>query len=125
MVMIAEGCDVADGKATAIADASESNLFYDAALQGVPAFAALEYMAQTMAFAVGARARRNGGEPKIGYILGSRRLETKLPVFRRDTRYLVRAECEFTDEEYASFDCTITDPSGAVVASAALTAFQP
>ena len=125
MVMISDGEDIAVGEAAAAADTSERCLFYDPALGGVPGCAALEYMAQTMALAVGCRARRAGVAPKRGYVLGSRRLEITLPVFRRDGKYRVHAKCAYTDEEFASFDCTISEAGGDIVASAALTAFQP
>jgi len=124
MVMIADGEDIADGEAAAFAVTSADSVFFDAAVDGVPGCAALEYMAQTMALAVGLKARRNGEEPKIGFILGSRRLETSIPVFRRDGRYRVHAKCDYADDQFGSFICGITDESGATVASGTLTAFQ-
>ena len=125
MVVIAGGEDIADGEAAAYAIADRSSLFYDPEVDGVPGCAALEYMAQTMAFAVGARRRRHGDAPKVGFVLGSRKLEIRIPVFSCEQRYRVTAKCDFTDEEYASFDCAIADERGVIVASAALTAFQP
>ena len=45
--------------------------------------------------------------------------------FARGRRYLVRAECTYSDGGFASFDCSIRDSCGTTVAKAALTAFQP
>jgi len=124
MVMISDGEIVATGEAVALADTSARSVFFDVALDGVPSSAALEYMAQTMALSVGALARARGEAPKIGFVLGSRRLEVKIPVFRRDERYRVHVRCDYTDEEFASFDCEIDDVDGRTVASGRLTAFQ-
>jgi len=113
------------GEATAVADTSPGCIFYDRALKGVPACVALEYMAQTMALAVGAERRRNGLSPKVGFILGTRRLEVKVSAFVSGKRYGTSAKCMYKDDEFASFDCVMTDPEGVTVATASLTAYQP
>ena len=116
---------VTRGEATAVADTSPRCIFYDPELKGVPACAALEYMAQTMALAVGAEHRRKGLPPKIGFVLGTRRLEVKVAAFENGKRYGTAAKCVYADDEFASFDCVITDPDGVTVATASLTAYQP
>jgi len=113
------------GEATAVADTSPGCIFYDRALKGVPACVALEYMAQTMALAVGAERRRNGLPPKVGFVLGTRRLEVKVAAFESGKRYGTSAKCIYADNAFASFDCVITDPEGLTVATASLTAYQP
>ena len=100
-------------------------VFFDAAIGGVPVCAALEYMAQAMAVAVGRERRRRGQDPAIGFVLGARRLEVSIDRFACGLRYEVRAKCAYHDDEFASFDCDISDPEGRTVATAALTAFQP
>ncbi len=126
MVMLSEVVSLdAAGSARAVADVSDGSIFYDPELGGVPACAAIEYMAQTVALAVGAarRARRQG--PKVGFLLGTRRMDVATPAFRCGARYEVSAKCAYADEEFASFDCEIVGPGGETVASASLTAFQP
>jgi len=126
MIMLAELISVdVPGVASAVPDTSPGCIFYDPELKGVPACAALEYMAQTMALAVGAEYRRRGGSPKIGFVLGTRRLEVKIATFESGKRYVVNAKCVYDDNEFASFDCMIADPDGATVATALLTAYQP
>lgn len=125
MVMIEGAEDIAEGEAAARAIVSPLGMFFEPRLDGVPSCAALEYMAQTMAFAVGARRRRRQQEPKVGFVLGSRKLEVSIPVFRRDENYRIHVRCEYTDEEFASFDCEITESTGKIVARGRLTAFQP
>ena len=113
------------GEVEAHVDVTAASPFYEAELGGVPACVALEYMAQTMALCVGLYRRDKGLDPKLGFVLGSRRLETRIPAFRDGERYRVRATCTYHDEEFGSFDCDIRDSGDAVVASGRLTAFQP
>ena len=126
MILLAELISVdVPGVASAVPDTSPSCVFYDPELKGVPACAALEYMAQTMALAVGAERRRRGRTPKVGFVLGTRRMEVKLATFESGKRYVANAKCVYNDEAVASFDCVITDPDGVTVASALFTAYQP
>ena len=126
MILLAELISVdVPGVASAVPDTSPSCVFYDPELKGVPACAALEYMAQTMALAVGAERRRRGRTPKVGFVLGTRRMEVKLATFESGKRYVANAKCVYDDEEFASFDCSITDPDGEAVAAALFTAYQP
>ena len=110
----------------AYVDVTPAAPFYDAAIDGVPSCVALEYMAQTMALCVGFHRRRKGLPPKIGFVLGSRRLALNVEKFAPARRYRIHAACTFQDEEFGSFDCTIReDGSDTPLATAALTAFQP
>lgn len=127
MIMIVGEGEIseAEGKGVAYADTSEKSLFYEAELGGVPAFAALEYMSQTMALVVGYFNAKKGIPPRIGYVLGSRRLEVDIPVFRKGERYRVEATCLYSDEAFGSFDCRISDGEGRSVARGVLSAYQP
>lgn len=126
MTMLAEALpETEPGTAEAVADTSEKCIFFDPAVGGVPVCAALEYMAQAMALAVGRERRRQGQDPAVGFVLGARRLEVSIDRFERDARYVARAKCSYQDGEFASFDCDISGPAGETVATATLTAVQP
>ena len=126
MIMLAELISVdVPGVASAVPDTSPNCIFYDPGLKGVPACAALEYMAQTMALAVGVERRRRGQKTKVGFVLGTRRLEVRVATFESGKRYVANAKCVYAETEFASFDCSITDPDGTTVATALLTAYQP
>lgn len=116
---------VSEEAVVAFVDVGKAAPFYEQALGGVPACVALEYMAQTMALLVGLRDRRRGQKPRIGFVLGSRKMETKIPCFCDGERYRILATCTYEDESFGSFDCTITDGRGETVATATMTAFQP
>ena len=126
MTMLSEVLAVdVPGEAFAVADTSADSIFYEPDLGGLPSCVAIEYMAQTMALAVGAESRRIRLDPKIGFILGTRRLNVRVDSFLCARRYVVGAKCTSADEEFASFDCAIAESDGRIVASASLTAFQP
>ena len=95
------------GEASAVADVSRESIFYDPLLGGVPPEAAIEFMAQTMALAVGADSARRGEKPRPGYLLGTRRLSPSIAFFDPDREYVVTAKCVYSDDEFASFDCAI------------------
>lgn len=126
IVMLAEAFpESAPGIAEARIDVSEECVFFDPSIGGVPSCAVLEYMAQTMAIAVGRERRRNGKDPAVGFVLGTRMMDVFIDMFKPGTDYVARAECTYEDGEFASFDCSIRDSCGTTVAKAALTAFQP
>ena len=126
-MILLTGYDEPAGEDSVVAfvDVDKASPFYEQASGGVPSCVALEYMAQTMALLVGLRDRRRGQKPRIGFVLGSRKLETRLPFFRDGERYRISATCTYEDESFGSFDCTITDGRGETVATATMTAFQP
>ena len=126
MILIT-GCGepASEDAVSAFVDVTAASPFFERALGGVPACVALEYMAQTMALLVGLRDRRRGVRPRVGFVLGSRKLETKIPCFRAGERYRVAATCTYEDESFGSFDCVIADRDGTEVAKATVTAFQP
>lgn len=115
----------ADGSVTAFVDVTETSPFFDAALCGVPSCVALEYMAQAMALIVGRSRQAKGLPPQIGFVLGSRRLETFIPFFAKGRRYIVTATCTYEDESFGSFDCEVRARDGACAARATVTAYQP
>lgn len=115
----------AEDSVTAFVDVGKESPFYEQALGGVPACVALEYMAQAMALLVGLVRRRKGLKPQLGFVLGSRKLEMRVPSFLDGRRYRVTATCTYEDESFGSFDCEIVDDGGALVAKGTLTAFQP
>lgn len=87
---------------------------------------AIELMAQTAAALAGRFDRESGyqGPPRPGFLLGTRKLDLRIPRFEPGRRYLIKATNVFADSEAASFDCEITD-AGEAVATATLNAYRP
>ena len=103
----------------------ENQLFFDG--QGVPNWAAIEYMAQTAAALGGYHDRHVApGQPvRPGLLLGTRKLDLKLARFEAGKTYRIVAENAFSDSEAASFVCHIEDEAGETVATANLNAYRP
>lgn len=91
----------------------------------VPAWVGIEYMAQTVSAWAGARARAQGGAPRAGLLLGSRRYEVKRGGFPCGARLRVEARCELIGANgLGQFDCRI-EMDGEEVASARISVFDP
>ena len=106
-------------------DISESSLFYEEELGGVPVSVAVEYMAQTVACYVGLAQISNHLPPKIGFLLGSRNISLKIPAFLKGERYRIESELLYEEDGFASFSVSILDKDGACVVKGNLNAFQP
>ena len=103
---------------------AEDSLLYRPDLGGVPSWVGIEYMAQTVAMFAGVEARRAGGQPAVGFLLGTRRYVANVPTFRLGAHLIVDVEQDFRDEQMAAFSCTIVDGTDCL-AEARLNVFQP
>lgn len=92
--------------------------------RGVPAYVGLEYMAQTIAALDGGRRLKTGEEPSIGFLLGTRRYQSKVGYFVEGQRLQVRAKIAFSDGGMAAFDCIIGS-GGEELVSASLNVYRP
>jgi predicted hotdog family 3-hydroxylacyl-ACP dehydratase len=100
-----------DGEVTRCAVAPPGALFRDAH-GGVPAWVALEYMAQCAA-ADGSLRRRARGEPPLPALLvGSRRVSFHCALFRAEQRLEVTARRAAGGRELLAFDCAVFDARG-------------
>ena len=103
------------------------DLFFDAMGpgSGVGGWVGIEYMAQAVAAWAGLQARRVGGAPKIGFLLGSRRYWSSRSAFAAGETLRITVRREFqADNGLGQFDCRI-DIGPETVATAQLTVFGP
>lgn len=91
---------------------------------GVPAYVGLEYMAQTIAVFDGGRRLKTGAEPSIGFLLGTRRYQSKVGYFVEGQVLQVRVKVSFSDGGMAAFDCMIGSGEEELV-SASLNVYRP
>jgi predicted hotdog family 3-hydroxylacyl-ACP dehydratase len=76
----------------------------------VPAVMGVEYMAQCVAAHAGLQAWARGESPRVGFLIGSRRLDFwARSGFRVGQRLIVRVTHTWGEEEYAMFACQLTD----------------
>jgi len=127
MVLIdeVESFDAEEKRLVARVTIGKGQLFFDG--QGVPNWAALEYMAQTAAALVGCHDKHvvPGQPARPGLLLGTRKLDLKLERFEAGKTYRIVAENAFSDSDAASFACRIEDEAGETVATANLNAYRP
>lgn len=90
----------------------------------VPCYVAVEYMAQSIAAYSGIIAREKGEAVRIGFLLGTRKLELLSDGFLIGEQLNIEAKALYNDGEMASFDC-VTKKGGKIVAKARLSVYQP
>jgi predicted hotdog family 3-hydroxylacyl-ACP dehydratase len=93
------------------ADPARSALFRDASGR-VPAWVAVEYMAQAAAAHGGLLARERGEPPRVGLLVGSRRLTFRCTDFAPGRRLEVTARHAAGSGTRLAFDCAVLDPDG-------------
>jgi predicted hotdog family 3-hydroxylacyl-ACP dehydratase len=92
---------------------------------GVGAWVGIEYMAQAIGAWAGYIAQLRGQPVKLGFLLGTRRYECRLPIFVLGSRLRVHILRLFQNENgLGSFECAIDNEEGRV-ATATVTVFQP
>lgn len=92
-------------------DPARSQLFRDP-LGRIPAWVALEYMAQTAAAHGGLLARKRGEPLKPALFVGSRRLTFRCPDFVPGSLLEVTARHSAGRGSRLAFDCAVLDPDG-------------
>lgn len=90
----------------------------------VPSYVAIEYMAQAVAAWNGLILRKYNLPPRIGFLLGTRKLTLTQPSFEEGDILHIFGQSKYSDGEMASFECRI-EIAGKQVASANLNVFQP
>lgn len=103
----------------------QDDLFFDKSLNGVPQYVALEYMAQTIGCLVGIFDRQENRPPKVGFVLGSRKIEQFADCFELGNSYQIQIKEVFLDQNLASFDCVILDENDTIVSQGILNAYRP
>jgi predicted hotdog family 3-hydroxylacyl-ACP dehydratase len=93
----------------------------------VGAWVGVEYMAQAVAAHAGYQARQRGEPVRVGFLLGTRRYACAVPVFAVGSVLTIRVQRALQgDNGLGAFECHIEDAaSGAELASATITVFQP
>lgn len=95
-------------------DVTEDCIFYNAELDGIPSWAAFEFMAQSVSALSGLISRELGQKPRLGFILSVSNMEINMPVIRGGATAVteIREGCQV--EKVFVFNCEVY--SGAVSA---------
>ncbi len=95
--------------AESLAKISDSNIFFDPARNGVPAWIGYEYMAQTMAAHSGIRARIRGEAVRVGLLVGNRSGTCHVPYFLERQVLHTSVHLIMDSDGMGVFDCKIED----------------
>jgi predicted hotdog family 3-hydroxylacyl-ACP dehydratase len=90
---------------------------------GVPAWAGIEYMAQTIAAHAGFEARLRGERPSVGFLLGTRAYESSVGEFALGSTLTIAVEPVVSESRLAAFQCSIA--TDRVVATAVVNTYRP
>jgi len=90
----------------------------------VPAYVAIEYMAQSIAAWHSLNSEQNYMHAKIGFLLGSRNMQLETDFFYVGDQLDISCNAVFSHEGMAAFDCYL-EHNGARMVQATLNVFQP
>jgi len=115
-----------DAHGTSCAVDPAASALLRAADGSLPAWVALEYMAQCIAAHGGLLARERGAPPRIGFFVGSRRASFRVPTLPLREELRVRAEPLRAGSGLLTFACTLERASdGERLAEGQLSVFIP
>lgn len=75
--------------------------------QGLPTWSSVELMAQTVSTFAGFKSHQLGRKPKIGYLLGTRKLALPMSHFEIGSVVRIRAQQQYLHEGLGQFSCEI------------------
>lgn len=91
----------------------------------MPSYIVIEHMAQSIAAWAGARARREGRPVRLGFLLGTRKLELHCDDLPAGARLRMSVHCELiADNGLGMFDCRV-EHDGELVAQGKVSVFEP
>jgi 3-oxoacyl-[acyl-carrier-protein] synthase-1 len=123
MLLVDRVIESGEGRARAVLEVRAGAWYVDA--QRMPAWIALEAMAQTVAACIGIARREQGLAPVQGYLLGTRRFRSARPGFPVGCTLEIVAERQYEEPSgIGAFECRV-EVGGERVADAILTVFDP
>lgn len=96
-------------------------MFYEE--PGLPTWTSIELMAQTVSLFAGSKSGLSGRKPKIGFLLGTRKLNLPIAYFAPGKTVKIRAEQQYLHEGLGQFSCQIEYEEHTI--SAMLSVYEP
>lgn len=121
MVFIDHIVEHGENFAVAQLHVSPELMFSDA--QGLPTWCSIEIMAQTVSAFAGIQGSAQGHAPKIGFLLGTRKLELPKSHFAQGSQLNIRVHRQYLHEGLGQFLCEIDDQQDKI--SALLSVYEP
>lgn len=124
MIVVDAVTDAGDSWIESATTVTPAHPLFDARDGGLPGWALIELMAQTIALHAGLNTHAKNTPVRIGYLLGTRRFDLRRALCRADEVLHVRAEREFIDPEGVSaYQCSVSE-GDSLIAAAKLTVYQ-
>lgn len=90
---------------------------------GLPTWVSIELMAQTVSLYAGSQGQKNAQTPKIGYLLGTRKLNLPCEYFALGQTVRIKATQQYLHEGLGQFFCEIEYQDHTI--SAILSVYEP
>lgn len=91
--------------------------------EGLPTWSSIELMAQTISAYAGHKGQSKGLPPKVGFLLGTRKMQLPCPYFALGSTVRIRVEQSYLHEGLGQFNCEIEYQEHRF--SAMLSVFEP
>lgn len=91
--------------------------------EGLPTWSSIELMAQTISAFSGFFRQPRGSKPKIGFLLGTRKLHLPIPYFALGDKVRIKVEQGYIHEGLGQFSCEIEYKEHYI--RAALSVYEP
>ena len=125
MILLDELIECNDNSITTQINISDNSPFFDKALNGVPSWVGIEYMAQSIAAFAGIHSVLANELIRVGFLLGSRKYKADTDIFTQGQQVKVVANELYNEPEgLAQFDCQLIIAEQ-IVASAKVNTFRP
>lgn len=92
-------------------------------VEGLPTWTSIELMAQTISAFSGWKGQQQGHTPKVGFLLGTRKLNLPVPFFEIGSTLIIRVEQQYLHEGLGQFACEIDYKNHKI--SALLSVYEP
>ena len=122
MILIDRVVDFKDDFIHASLTICKNALFFEN--DSVPAYVSIEYMAQTVGIWSGLNLLKINKPPRLGFLMGTRRLRLEMTRFEEGSVLDVFGKCIYYSDTIGSFECRV-EIMETLAASATLNVFQP
>ncbi len=75
--------------------------------EGLPSWTSIELMAQTVSAYAGYKGQSTGQPPRIGFLLGTRKMQLPVPYFELGSVVRIRVEQSYLHQGLGQFNCEI------------------
>ena len=120
-------CGIEKGTLTAIATPSQTDIFFQPQINGIPSYFAMEYMAQSIGCFAGIYDLQQNPPQKsgIGFLLGTKKMRVFTPIIYVNDTCTIKIKQLFMEENLASFECLMYNSKDKKIAEAIINTFRP